>query len=683
MPIARSPGCNCCGGTTAPCECCYGHSGDKKFLKPATVRTGSYGPYTTTDWDSGWVGVIDKTTNTLPANTHAYYDIEMSCDSRYWIEVEIIDFGSSDGAKVWVDGKVVENICTDGSNQSQTLVAYAYTGLSYGSAERYSGIGLGPSTSIVARFSSSPEEGGVQSEEVSLSDTTDDRGDFFLTDYCHARYRKELRPLGPSTIRLNIESSSSALKIGGIRIAYGWSHCNVPTAHDLGNTFEGSHASEGATIVNSGAQSVTTTETSNEATYGGAGLTCPADNTPCGQWVNTVSTDYTPMNGTFYYQLERATNWCEVTHGSPTVLTWTSADWADVTDWLDALKDWDWSVVDPLRFWEYRQVQPRIETTSGNEYWDDDWTVWNLDSDICGTLPIELRTGATPSDLEPDHCPAAPGGDPPETDTSFRQTSVASCASVNLCRSQAWPAMDFGSLPGGVQCLTGVPHDKIPIVWESEPTLTLADWTHSAINATFTNLTHGVTCDNPLTSWNYNVSRPSFTMTRDLDLKLADLEPEIGPVDNGNWILKAGAITGFSVKDLGTLSVTAQVGTSFIPQLITFNTGTDPCNACTPNIVYKTSSCDPVYGSTTMLSVPLGKVFGTPWLRVDIGGGDYWDISIGWDFINAEATFIARRYSDCHKVTGDLGSLPTDKCEVFPVTISDASYEITFDWKIV
>lgn len=667
MAIRRSPGCNCCGSTPEPCECCVDTD-----LKPPPVKTGT--SFTDTTWDADWVGVDDKTVNTLPANTHAYIDINVPCPTRYVFEVEVIDFGVDTGAKIWIDGMQAENYRTATADGDALVVAVS-SGLSYGIAAAPSLFGGDRYVAII--LDSGFNVGGAQTYNVSMQDTSskriDDGENFFPSYPAHSAWVGAQEPIGPTTIRLNIQSDSSEIKIGQVRMRYGWTGCSINTgAHSGGDNTTFCFASKGMSLVNSGAASLTCTETSTGVTHDSLGGCTLPDPRPCGTWVNTLETDYTPLNGTFEYELERQTNFWE----SETPV-YESANWTLVTDWVDAVKNWTWTGgVQPISFWEYSQVEPQVEVTLGNYTWDNSWANWTFGSDVCGEIPITFNPSIPP--LGANECPAfAENYNAPVAVTTARQGTALDCLAVNVCSvtDVVHPAMTHGVTP----CIDNNSQGRWGIVFSSDPSVVLSDFVVPAINLSVDQDSSG-NDDCFSGNWSYTVVRGGFTMTRTKDCRVESFDDFAIGAKPASWVLKGGTVTNFAAEDKNASTTASQNGNSYVPQTLTFISGSDQnASDCNPDDVYKLT--DPSYGEE---SWACGVTKSSPWLRVDTDDGDSWDISIDYQGISAIYVVTARRYSDCETVvfSDSLSNLPADKCETHSVSYSNSDFDISFTWKI-
>ena len=674
MAISRSPGCNCCGAAPPePCDCCV-----DRELKPLPVKTGT--SFTDTTWDDDWVGVNDKSSNTLPANTLAYVDVTMSCQSNFSVEVEVIDFGVNEGAKIWVDGMMAECYRT-GTADGKSLVVAVSSGLSYGIGSWTGPSFAGPRYADLI-FSNRDDDGGVQRVGVGLLDTNIQRYDngenFFTSQITHSQWATSQSALGPQTIRINIETSSSEIQIGQVRVRYGWSSCQTDSYTDDGSDTTFCYASRGMSIVNSGAQNLTITETSTGVTNDyspayagqGPGFCTEPDPNPCATWINTQSTDYTPLNGTFYFELERETNFWESRQVPYPDRVYESANWADVNSWLDSVYAWSWSESErPISFWEYSQVDPEVEVTSGSSVWDRNWGSLTLGGPICGIITITERI------IEPYNydCKAfAERYNAPVAVTAPRQGSLLQCGNVNICigNETAYPAF---RLTG---CSEAVTQARFGVALESDiPDAQLPDFVVPAINLSVDQDTYE--CGYEYSgNWNYTVVRGGFTMTRTKSNAVESFQDLNigGKRDVG--ILKNGTITDFSVTDVAASETATQTGDSYVPQTLTFNTTGFPAG-CEPDVVYKFGT--PTYTEATWTCE---NVKSSPWLRIDTDDGESWDVAISANISSIDIR--VRRYSDCEEIfySDPTLSLPADKCNTVPISISTASFSVSFNWRV-
>jgi hypothetical protein len=653
MAIRRSPGCNCCGSTVEPCVCC-----DSTDIKPSPVKTGP--SYSDTTWDDGWVGVNDKTVNTLPANTHAYYDIELKCSTNWSFEVEVIDFGTSSGAKIWCEGLEVENYCMDGTE----CVVTCSSGASYGIGKT-SVLSFGGERYVAARLSSTLVPGGAQEYGCSIQDASEKRIDdgdvFFYTQMAHALWHAEQTGIENKTIRINIETSSSDIEIGQVSVVYGSSDCGKKFSHTEGDNTSYRYIMTDARCVNSGAADMTVTEDSDGTVIANGDIYCPdPDPRPCPSWQNVIDVNYSAMNGTYIYTLERQTNWCAEYLDGSIEPTYESVPSTVLSDWAASVQAWDFDDTRrPIRFWEYFLTEPLVDTSlSGNNY-DDDWFSWTLGT-VCHIGAVTVPNARVP---DPTRL-ATPSVDPPVVSfTPDRQSTLINCRWVDLCLDHVYPAMYFAG--------EGVA-DKVrqKIVRTFELADVANSFTVSNISVSI-DQTQPTPCDG-YGDWTLDVTGTGFTMNRTITYTQYEHTLTDDRASSVTPSTKAGSVSNLTIDYTAGPTTVSQTGASYVPSL-TFVSGFDP-GGCNPDNSYEISST-PTQEATYAVT---GTIKAGQWIRVDVDNGDKWDISVGRQGFDFYETVTVRKYDDCHTLSSVL-SVPSDRCEPFSVNLSDSDYDVTFD----
>ena len=652
MAISRSPGCNCCGAAPPePCVCC-----ESAELKPSPTF---FGTFSQTTWDDGWEGVSNKNSNTLPANSHAYYDIVLKCNTNWSVEVEVIDFGTSSGAKIWCEGSEVENYCMDGNE----CVVTCLTGASFGIATT-SPLSFGGSRYVAAILSSTLVSGGAQRYGSSIADATlkriNDGEVFFFNQYAHALWHGEQTGIETKTIRINIQTGSSDIEIGQVAVKYGTSECAKSQSHTSGNNSTFGYIMTDAQCVNTGASDVTVIEDSEGTVLANGDIFCPdPDPRPCPAWQNRMDVNYSAMNGTFIYSLERQTNYCDTFLDNSVSPVYESVPASVLSDWVSSIQSWDFdNTTRPIKFWEYFLTEPLVDTSASSNSYDDDWYDFTPGS-VCHIGSVTL-----PSTFVPDPTRlATPSVDPPViTFNAFRQVSFG-CKWVDLCRNFVYPGFIING--DGVQ-------DKVrqPIARTTELANVSNSFTVSDISFFLDQTDQGCSTNG---DWTLDVNGTGFTMDRTITYTHYEHSLDDNRASSVTPSTKAGTVTNLVVNYTSGSTTANQVGSSYVPSL-TFIAGPDT-GGCNPDNSYDSFTSTPTQSSTYPI---VGTIKAGQWVRVNLDNGDMWDISIGRLGFDSFETVIARKHDNCDTVTAALVK-PADRCDPFSVSLSDSQYSITFD----
>jgi len=649
MPNRFAAGCQCCG--EASCNCCV-----TQTLKESPSRTGSAGSYTYTDtaW-SGWTGVTDTTGNTLAAGDHAYIDVTLDCQD-FDAVIEVLDFGTTYDAKIWIDEMEVQMYCA--SDDANGVAAAMITRTNWAKYESsYSSTSAPGNARYVYLALSSVASAGAQGSSIRAYD---DRSG---TLNALAISRGATRSAGSRTVRINILAGTSDLEIGLVQIKAGNVTCLSGLGYCSSNCSLGNNDSyyvvEGRTVTVSGGASHTATETSDGLTTIGASGCNETPPSPC-QWTNEAVIDYSVVNGTWDYVLQKASNYC------------TTPSWADasageqtaVTDWISRVKSDTWNDSNrPIRFWEYRWASPPVTTRTGSTEWDADTVSWTLE-DVCDL------TVATESINEP--CQGAspvayPDNTVPKMAEVVRDTDLSLLCDwgVEYCSagSTIRPSIGFSA-----SCETG--RKTVNLVIPYTTFAAIGNDTASAYDITRQESDYVGSC-NQTYPWSVRTQWPAISITRSSSTTTYEIPVYSQGGTLGGPTARPLQVTNFVWTVVSTSATSTQNGDAYIPTM-TFNATGTP-SGCQPDDVWQNAFAFPRY--ERHINEPFGDdggtdegiLNGTVNVRVPTEDGTFdvlWVNSGGTDYI------YARRNSDCALLFGTVPS-SADDCEVLSISLDD------------